>query len=83
MTRARNHCRSCGAPMVWVLTRSGGHMPLDPEPSPRGNIVLELGPNDQTVSRVLRADEEPASGQLRWLSHFATCPNAKEHRRQK
>jgi hypothetical protein len=50
-------------------------MPLDPEPSEEGNVVI-LG----ELARVLAAGE---TGEPRFLSHFATCPNAAQHRKPK
>lgn len=37
---ALQKCRSCSKFVRWVDTRSGKKMPLDPDPSPRGNVVL-------------------------------------------
>jgi hypothetical protein len=68
-------CRSCKAPIVWArheFTRRA--MPLDAEPVENGNVVLE-----GNVARVV-GPNVPVSGP-RYVSHFATCPNAGEHRR--
>lgn len=27
--RSNSHCKSCGAPLVWIKTRRGSNMPLD------------------------------------------------------
>ena len=72
-------CRSCGAPILWVLTAAGNKQPLDAEPVKDGNIILVDG-----VAHTLRGDlfEEKHDGP-RYKSHFATCPNSKEHRRKK
>lgn len=75
-------CRSCGAPIVWVVVRPGGRrMPVDAEPGPDGTVVID---SDGTMARVLsgaalvgaRVDGTPL-----YLSHFATCPQAGEWRR--
>lgn len=81
MTRSR--CKSCHASIVWCETEAGKRMPLDAEPSLSGNtIVLGLGPDARTPRvRVLSAIELPASSGPRYTSHFATCPQAAEHRR--
>lgn len=68
-------CRSCGAPVRWVVTVNGRRMPIDPHPSDDGNMVLRSG-----VAYVVKPDEAP--DEARWISHFATCPNAKRHRRR-
>lgn len=69
-------CRSCGKPVDWVTTESGKKMPLDEKPDPSGNIVLIHG-----IAHVLKKGEEPLERPTR-TSHFATCPNAKTHRKE-
>jgi hypothetical protein len=74
-------CRSCGAPIRWVVTTSGKRMPLDPAPHVNGNVVplrdrLEKGRDP--IAMVL---PHPPTDQPAWLSHFATCANATQHRR--
>lgn len=74
-----NACRSCKAPVLWTRTAAGKAMPLDPEPNPAGNVVLVKG-----VAVVLgkRAAEGVAAVEgTRYMPHWATCPNAKEHKR--
>lgn len=77
-------CKSCKAPIRWVLMDSGKRNPLDPEPSAKGNVVLDgeshLG---ETRGVVLTGDElehARAQRQALYLSHFATCPYADIHR---
>lgn len=76
-------CKSCNAEIVWARTDRGRRMPL--ERADDGNIVL------RDVDRVrfirdgrvqypggaaeLRGDER------RYVSHFATCPQAAAHRK--
>ena len=75
-------CRSCGAPIRWVLTDKGRRMPLDPDPHPDGNIMpvtVTVGgafPREETRAFVTTAPDGPA-----WRSHFATCPHAARHRK--
>lgn len=66
-------CRSCGAPIVWAVTAAGKRMPLDAEP------VYAIGSG--VVS--LNGDEVAVVERPRplYVSHFATCPNADQHRR--
>jgi hypothetical protein len=68
-------CRSCGAEIRWSITETGKRIPLDPDPSPTGNIRLDF-----TTAHVLRADDDYQGP--RYVSHFATCPNASAHRRR-
>ena len=70
-----SQCKSCRADIEWCRTPSGSLIPLDVGTTERGNIV---------VSRDLLGDKTAtvvAPGQGDRVSHFATCPNAKEHRR--
>jgi hypothetical protein len=67
-------CRSCGALIVWALTEEGRRLPLDSYPHAGGNLALDA---DGVRVRVadLRTDE------VRYQSHFATCPQAKTWRK--
>lgn len=71
------YCRSCNAPIVWVLTKSGKRMPIDATPVETGNIVL-----NGITAEVLKAGVVPAQGVPRYVSHFSTCPQSAEHRRK-
>lgn len=85
------HCRSCAAPIVWVMTLSGKRMPVDAAPVGDGNVVIAMGDpkaNPPTffgiqlsgLTELARAEAVKAGVPLR-KSHFATCPNAEAHRR--
>ncbi|MFD3431133.1 hypothetical protein [Nocardia fluminea] len=70
---ADSRCRSCSAPIAWRRTAEGKRIPLDPEPVAGGNLMiagngtaLVVGP---TASPAINSD-------IRYVSHFATCPNA-------
>jgi hypothetical protein len=70
----RGTCSSCGAAIIWVVMYpSGARMPLDAKPI-GGLIKIELGFPDTGHAR--GKDSEPL-----YLSHFATCPNAAQHRK--
>jgi len=68
-------CKYCGRPVVWAKTGRDKNMCVDPEPSPRGEYVLEAaGVKDGRVDFVVRhqrADDTPGR---RYRSHFDTCP---------
>jgi hypothetical protein len=58
-------------------------MPLDPEPSDEGTFVkLRVDPDGDKIVSFIRGAHERAKypGRL-YTSHFATCPDAKAHRR--
>lgn len=74
-------CRSCPQQIRWAITAKGKRIPLDPDPFDDGNVTLEL------VAGVWHATVhgDPASipaDAKRFISHFATCPNAGRHRRR-
>jgi hypothetical protein len=83
-------CRSCGAPIEWAVTENRRRMPVDAEPVVDGNILLEhrgyVG--DPPIARIVDADERADLQRLSpeplvlFVSHFATCPNAAQHRRR-
>lgn len=73
-------CRSCGAVIYWVRTEAtDALMPIDAVPVDDGNVVLV---NEK--ARYMKGDlfEAKTEGP-RYKSHFATCPNAKQHRKKK
>lgn len=63
-------CRRCGALLRWVKSTNGRPMPLDREPNPDGNVIVD---GDRAV--VLRKGEEPPETGFRYMPHFATCPS--------
>lgn len=75
-------CRSCQAPIRWVTTTAGRRMPIDPTPSPGGNVVLR----EDHLAAVLAGDVLDAARAAdvpTYLSHFATCPHAAKYRDRK
>lgn len=79
-------CRSCGAPIVWTITEASSEsMPVDAQPSPVGTIrLLEVATVLIPVARVCpdatRDLFDPSDDGLRFVAHFATCPNATDWR---
>jgi hypothetical protein len=67
-------CKSCGAEVLWVLTAAGKKMPLSVASQER-RFVFDA---DATVS-----DKEPRFKLVEtYISHFADCPFADQHRRR-
>jgi len=57
-------------------------MPIDAAPSERGDIQIGVV-NGEVVAVVLgpeSAAEAREAGRVLYVSHFATCPSAAEHR---
>lgn len=79
------HCRSCGRPIVWARTSNNKSIPLDPEPAPRGNLVVSLTDSilHAGVTRGPQLDGLRAAHKPLYLSHFTTCPNADTWRKKR
>lgn len=76
-------CRSCGASVVWVKIRPGGRaMPLDADPHPDGNVIVDLNAGAGVVLSTATLDivREDTPDEPLYRSHFATCPHAKDWR---
>ena len=70
-------CKSCGKRIFWARTEKNTMMPVDAEPADDGNVMLHEG-----IAFIVRSGDLFADGELKYKSHFATCPNAKQHRRK-
>jgi hypothetical protein len=62
-------------------------MPVDPDPVPDGNLVLTPGgaaisSHDVPLAAVVDPAQPTLDDPPRYRSHFATCPNADQHRRR-
>ena len=73
-------CRSCKAPMFWAATSSGKKMPLDAKPlesmsGKDSHGVVAFGIRAGVASKAYHG--------AKYTSHFATCPDADEHRKSK
>lgn len=62
-------CSSCGADIEWSMTERGKAVPLNKPPEKR--FIMFFKPGCPEYVKLVET----------WLSHFATCPNAKQHRR--
>jgi hypothetical protein len=72
------NCRSCGAIIKFIKTKKGKWMPVDPELLTAEDV--ELGDVIVTDSGEVTKVTEKTGIALGYISHFATCPNADEHR---
>lgn len=73
-------CKSCGAAIKWIRMKSGRTMPVDEKavkyiPDGYSHIVTEKG--EVVTGRISEYGTKTG-----YISHFATCPNAKQHRRR-
>jgi len=69
-----SQCKSCNAELVWGITAKGHRMPFDAKSDPKGEWVLD----DEGQCRKVDLFEDG----VRYTSHFATCPDADQHRRR-
>lgn len=88
-------CSSCGASIVWGVTRNGKRMPLDAHPVTPAD---HTGPVSALFAVLQRPGADPLAlsigtgivgGEELWLeralcgrlSHWSTCPSAEQHRK--
>lgn len=77
------------------MTTEGNRIPLDPQPTEHGRIILVnrdakegmvvrvLKKNDPAFAPSLFGEQEAVHDGLRWVSHFVTCDNPDAHRRKR
>ena len=77
----QSRCKSCRRPVVWVeMVDTGKMMICDPRMEPgdgRRMLVTREQHGDKVLGRLVRASSEQSG----LVSHWATCPTAKQHRR--
>jgi hypothetical protein len=74
----RRPCNHCQAPILWATTTAGARMPIDADPHPDGNVLVDDA-GGHLVAGVLgvgQAAGARARGQLLHRHHKLTCPHA-------
>lgn len=76
-------CRGCGEPMIWTTTSKGKNMPVDEEEvrlmgEQLGFLLREEG--GKVYADAVRG--KSYGGPAR-VSHWSTCPNAADFRKEK
>lgn len=80
MIRSLRRCR-CGASIFFALSTVGKAMPIDAEPVVGGNLMLSQTNDGKLVASVDNAASALLLPEPRYVSHFATCPDAAKFRR--
>ncbi len=85
-SEGESRCRSCGAKILFIKSEKGRFIPCNPtvtrykmENGGKEKVVLDTG---KVVSCRTDISAEEMDG-VGYISHFATCPNAKVHRKGK
>lgn len=74
-----SQCRSCKATIIWAMTENDKWMPLDPKTVKVGNRYRITTSGASGQSLCLRVTEDGVEGHE---VHWATCPNAKQHKKK-
>lgn len=75
-----SQCRWCGRKVFWLNhERTGKRAPIDAYPSPNGNVGIN---QENGTYRIITAQMslEDMFSTGRYTNHWATCPEAGEHR---
>jgi hypothetical protein len=68
-------CKFCGGRIRFVTVESGRAMPVNLDPDPAGNVVMEEG-----IARVLTAEQRRHWTGPRLMPHTATCTHRPRRR---
>ena len=86
MAKKNHRCSSCGRRILWARNvDTGNWMPTEPDDHPTGKVMVYT--RRQPPQFYIETDQlglfDAARdiANLRTVSHFAVCPNAKSHRR--
>lgn len=75
-------CKGCDAPITWGVNQHGRGVPLNPDPDPEGDQIVDGQQEDgRLIVHKVRKDEQVPAGTVRYRTHFATCEKADEFRR--
>lgn len=75
-------CRSCHAEIVWAMTEAGRRIPIDAEPQTDGTIRLVDRSYEGRMERFAQIAGKSTT-EVRYVTHYATCPDAADWRKRK
>jgi hypothetical protein len=78
-------CRgtSCRQRIRFLPTQTGKTIPVDEQPHPNGNVLIEADLTGEPYAQILprhQADRAFRKGTLLYMPHHATCPDVEEFR---
>ena len=76
-------CRDCGLEVMFLHTRDGKRMPVDPYPHEDGTVAARPHAGAYVDGHVIKAGQLPGPGYRRFLPHFATCQARRRAREQR
>lgn len=76
-------CKSCGVEIAWAFTTGGKKAPYVRDAAGVWTLVNGTAIKYEAPSAQLELGASPVEPPQRWTSHFANCPNAAEHRRDR
>lgn len=71
-------CKGCQRLILFATAASGAQIPIDPDPTPAGNLLLSLR-GGVLHSEYVKGEVE--ANRRRYVSHFSTCPEAAQYRK--
>lgn len=71
-------CRSCRIEIDWAQLPDGKPIPVDRASAgdPSGNLAVHRTTAGTLKARYLKSGEQLQPGEVRGISHFASCPQA-------
>ena len=69
-------CKTCGADIFFARNQNAKYIPINAQPDPAGNMVLEEG-----MILVIREGIDLFEDRPRYKSHSTSCPQSAPHRR--
>lgn len=82
----RARCTTCGDPILWATSNTSGKPhPINAQPHERGNVLLYITDHVLYATVLNRAQAAGAQAQQEplYTSHFANCPHAEGHRKNR
>lgn len=75
-------CNSCHAQIWWALTAEGKSMPINQQPDPDGTVSTDQSGIVEIITDPVEKERLRRRGRKFYTAHFATCPEADQHRRR-